>query len=526
MQYRILGRTHLKVSVIGMGTAQLRMVPEKQAIETLIGGFRRGINIVHVAPDYEGAEYIVAKAVSEAPHPVIVCGQAYDRQFNACQPVTHFEMLFERLCQSLDSPQLDIFGISCIDDRERFEENVWGKGGMIEFLQKKKSAGRLNAIFCTTHGSPEYIKEILKKDVFDVIMIPYNLMGFHLLSSPPSNNNNHEDLIRNGTEILTLAEKNGIGLMIMKALAGGLMCNDAPVAQSCMKAIRMDRPRVFDILRLTVSDQRIHTAMVGVTSPEEADEIARAGYLENRPHASCKKDLMTNIANLTELLCSRCGHCDTQCSRNLPVSWMIRAGYVALCADSNYETWEDIEYFRLYTDPDLPCQACQKITCCCPSGIDIPGLLTEIHQKMKALSASGEIQPRLPFRPPAFGDKDFGGRMVYRKIPQSLPPGAHGQCRIFLENTGTRGWFKKENPYRAHVRLGIYVDGKNIDQIPIREDTHPGERIHFTFNIVAPKRLSSFQLSLKLLGEHFGFDDRQGLILLEKTIAVRKSAES
>jgi uncharacterized protein len=525
MQYRILGRTHLKVSVLGMGTAQLRMVPEKKAIETLICGFRRGINIVHVAPDYEGAEYIVAKAVSEAPQPVIVCGQAYDRQFNTGQSVSHFEMLFERLCRSLDSPHLDLFGIACIDDRERFGENVWGKGGMIEFLQEKKSNGRLNAIFCTTHGSPEYIKKLIIKDVFDVIMIPFNLLGFHLLSSSPSNNDNHEDLIRNGLEILTLAGKQNIGLIIMKALAGGLMCRDVPDALSSFKPTQPVRPRAFDILRLTISDRRIHTAMVGVTSPEEADEIARAGYSENRPDTSCKEVLISNIAKLTAVLCSRCGHCDIQCSRNLPISWMIRAGYVASCPDSNYETWEDVEYFRLYTSPNSPCLGCVEKTCNCPSDIDIPRLLATIHQKMMDLSAMGEVQPNLPFRPPAFGDKDFGGRIVHQKIPRSLLPVGRGQGRIFLANTGARGWFKKENPYRAHVRLGVYIDGKNTDQIPIREDTHPGERIHFTFNFFTPKRSGSFRLSLKLLGEHFGFDDRQGVMVLEKTIAVSERAE-
>jgi predicted aldo/keto reductase-like oxidoreductase len=523
MQYRTLGRTNLKVSVIGMGTAQMRMVPEKQAIETLICGFMRGINIVHVAPDYEGAEYIVAKALSKAPQPVIVCGQAYDRQFNSSHPVTHFEMLFERFCRSFRSRRLDIFGISCIDDRERFGENVWGKGGMVEFLQEKKSSGHLNAIFCTTHGSPEYIKKLIMKDVFDVIMIPFNLLGFHLLSSSPSNNDNHEDLIRNGLEILTLAGKQNIGLIIMKALAGGLMCKDILVSQS---SSQKERPKAFDILRLSVSDQRIHSAIVGVTSPAEADEIARAGYLESRPNETFKEVLFSNISKLKSVLCSRCGYCDNQCSRNLPVSWLIRAGYVAACTDSNYETWEDIEYFSLYTSPDAPCQGCREKTCICPSGIDIPELLGEIHKKMMALSSIGEVQPGRSFRPPGFGDKDFGGRMVRQNIPQSLQPGEQGQCRIFLVNTGTRGWFKKENPYRAHVRLGVYVDGKKTDQIAIREDTHPGERIHFTFTIVAPKRSDSFQLCLKLLGEHFGFDERQGVKVLEKIITVKGNADS
>ena len=224
MQYRILGRTQLKVSIIGMGTAQLRTVPETEAVETLVAGFEHGINIVHVAPDYEGAEYLIARAISQTPQSVIVCGQGYDRQFNSEQPVSHFEMLFERLCRTLDAPRLELFGISCIDDRERFGENVWGRGGMVEFLQAKKSEKRLGSMFCTTHGSPQYIRELIERDVFDAIMIPYNLLGFHLLSCPPAPDGNSEDLAGNGADILPLARERNVGLLIMKALAGGLMC--------------------------------------------------------------------------------------------------------------------------------------------------------------------------------------------------------------------------------------------------------------------------------------------------------------
>jgi hypothetical protein len=117
----------------------------------------------------------------------------------------------------------------------------------------------------------------------------------------------------------------------------------------------------------------------------------------------------------------------------------------------------------------------------------------------------------------------IAARLIYQHIADSISSGGCGLSRICLENTGHRGWFKKENPYQAHVRLGIYINGKKIDQIPIREDTHPGERIHFSFDVKAPKRSGPFQLILKLLGEHVGFEDKQGLPLIEKTIMAKKT---
>jgi len=174
MEYRRLGRSGLMVSAVGFGTCQLRRVPVHQALETLKRGFALGVNLVHTAPDYEGADDIVAQAVRESGRDVLVLSQGYGS-------VEHFEWLFESTCRKLRTRRLPIFGIACIDDREHLGENVWGPGGMVEFLERKKHEGRLGAIFCTTHGPPDYVVRLITSGRFDAIMLAYNALGFHLL---------------------------------------------------------------------------------------------------------------------------------------------------------------------------------------------------------------------------------------------------------------------------------------------------------------------------------------------------------
>ena len=99
MNYRRLGRTNLRVSVVGFGTCQLRLIPERQAIATLLRGFELGVNLVHTAPDYEGADDLVARAVRAWGKPVIVCSQGYG-------PMSHFERLFETTCEKFGTPRL------------------------------------------------------------------------------------------------------------------------------------------------------------------------------------------------------------------------------------------------------------------------------------------------------------------------------------------------------------------------------------------------------------------------------------
>jgi aryl-alcohol dehydrogenase-like predicted oxidoreductase len=72
METRPIGRTGIELSVVGLGTAQLQMVPERQAIETLVCGFELGVNWVHTAPDYGGIDPWIRKAIEIAGREVMV----------------------------------------------------------------------------------------------------------------------------------------------------------------------------------------------------------------------------------------------------------------------------------------------------------------------------------------------------------------------------------------------------------------------------------------------------------------------
>ncbi len=241
MNYRRLGKTNLQVSVIGFGTCQLRLVPERIAVETLRRGFELGVNLVHTAPDYEGADDLVAQVVRETAPGVIVCSQGYGS-------MDLFEYFFESTCAKFGKRRLELFGIACVEDREALGENVWGAGGMVEFLLRKKREGRLGGIFCTTHGSPEYIASLIKANVFDALMVAYNVLGLspalvqsiresskqlYLSGVQPLHERalqllqqraTFESLSRTRDEVFPLAQQHDVGLMIMKPLAGGLLC--------------------------------------------------------------------------------------------------------------------------------------------------------------------------------------------------------------------------------------------------------------------------------------------------------------
>jgi glutamate-1-semialdehyde aminotransferase/predicted aldo/keto reductase-like oxidoreductase len=516
MQKRRLGRTNLQVSVVGFGTCQLRMVPETQAIDTLLWGFDLGVNLVHTAPDYEGAEDIVAEATARTSRKVIVASQGYDVHGNSDGPVRHFEHLFEATCRRFRTDRMELYGIACVDDREAYKENVWGKGGMVEFLQKKKAQGRIGGTFCTTHGNPEFIAKLVRSGAFDAIMVAYNELGFHLLSYNPPPGRHFENLQQNKAEIFPLCKELDVGVMVMKPLAGGLLCRSRAFPPRYENTGQ--RFSATDVLRSILANSEVTCVMPGTASVAEAKENAKAGHAPFEAAAPVNVEIRERISLMQTNICSRCGACEQQCSQKLPVSWLYRAGYVALHPSETFETWNEVEYFRLHPKEQATCSTCPDVTCQCPSGLDIPRSLSNLHTQMIELRDKGLVSAGGSV--PAVGGKDFCARVVLRDLPQTLAPGERATARFFVENAGTRSWFTENNPHCSGVALAATIGNDPATQVRLRHDVHPGERCHFVFEVAAPHAPGKLPVKLQLLGEHEGYSEKTGPLLFEGNITI------
>jgi predicted aldo/keto reductase-like oxidoreductase len=488
MQLRRLGRTNIQVSVVGFGTCQLRMVTETQAIDTLLRGFDLGVNIIHTAPDYEGADDLVAAAVARTDRKVIVCSQAYDCHYNSTGPVQHFKKLFEATCKRLRTDRLELFGIACIDDREAYQENVWGKNGMIEFLQRKKEQGRIGGIFCTTHGSPEYIRTLIESDLFDAIMVAYNPLGFHLLSCSPPPGRHFESLPRNRSEIFPLCRERDLGLMIMKPFAGGLLHASRAFPPRHTWSALEHKVQAADVLRSILENEEVSCVLPGTASVMEAEENARAGHGSAMALASETRDVLyKRVTAMQATICSRCGACDALCSQHLKVSWLFRAAYVNLHPSETYETWDEVEYFRLHPANEATCDTCEAITCKCPYGIDIPRSLSEMHGAMVNLKQSGLVAAGRDAQQSIYRDGNLEMRVVTLEAPLELESCEFRVGRVFVENMGERPWVPNALKGGIDVALTAFLDGKQIAIARLRHEVWRGGRCHFVFEIRAPK---------------------------------------
>ena len=492
MQLRRLAGTGLRVSAVGFGTCQLRLVSEQCAIDTLKRGFDLGVNVVHTAPDYEGADALAAQAIQESGRDIMVFSQGYG-------DMAHFEWLFETTCRKFRKHCLEMFGIACIDDREHLGEDVWGPNGMVEFLQEKKREGRLRGIFCSTHGTPEYITRLVTSGVFDAVMLTYNPLGFHLLSYFPESPRAFENVPMN-RELFPLAARYDVGLIIMKPLAGGFLCAGKAFPPRANDSHANIELTARDILRSILLHPEVSCVVPGTASMEEAEENARAGYLPMEVPRERLLAIQDSISRLRVKLCSRCGLCESQCSKNLPISWLFRDAYINTYPSETFETIDQLRYFHLHPNSVAVCSTCVNRSCSCPSGIDIPAALTRVHDQMLGLRERG----LLPATPNEllrnFSRDSRPATVVSKEIPTALCAGQRAMCRLYLENSGRETWLAVgEGAVQKRVVLEVSCAGEVLRHVPVRHNVEPGCRTHFAFEVEAPKHIGTYLLRFALM---------------------------
>lgn len=473
MEYRRLGRTNLQVSVVGLGTNQLRRVPFPDAVETCRRAFQLGINLVNAEPEYEGAFQVLRTAIDESPN-----GAGVLLSVQTGGTLDAFKRALDDTCKAFNRDVIDLFGITAISDQEAFGANVWSTGGLVEFLQEMKASGRIRAIFGSDHGTPEQMKQILERDVFDALMLAYNPLGHHLVTyraktvwnfeTPPVPlpNYEREDLFRTRDEIFPLARQKDVGIVLMKPLAGGLLCDGKAFPTRPYRDNLPANPSAPAVLRYLLDTEPVAAVVPGMASVAEVEENAIAGRSTPAPDFPI---LEQSFQQISKVLCTRCGDCDDLCSQGLPVSYLFRAAYHYLYPTAPFGISTTLQYFRLHPWEQARCETCTNQTCRCASEIDIPAELTAIHEKMLALREAGIV----PAADTSHADFATGEPFSAKLLSRELQP---GRAILHLRNTGTQPW-------PEGMEMDITADGAALPPVALRQTVHPTGDGHFAVSL-------------------------------------------
>jgi aryl-alcohol dehydrogenase-like predicted oxidoreductase len=171
---RPLGKTGLKVTILGMGGESALKIPngEAEAIELLQTAYKLGINYFDTASSYDYSEERIGKALSGVRKKIIIATKAEERTRDGAWRE------LETSLNRLKTDYIDIWQVHHIDDSEEVR-TLMGPDGAIEAFKEAREQGIVRYIGLTGHYDPSPLLEALKEFKYDTTLLSLNAADVH-----------------------------------------------------------------------------------------------------------------------------------------------------------------------------------------------------------------------------------------------------------------------------------------------------------------------------------------------------------
>ncbi len=322
MDYRILGKTGLRISRMGFGGIPIQRIDE-QGTRALMEKLRAaGVNYIDTARGYTVSESYLGAALEGMRDSFVLATKSMARTKAA---------MAQDIETSLANLRTDFIDLYQVHNPNLAQlEQVVGEGGALEALLEAKAAGKIGHIGLTAH-SKEVFEKALEMDWVETIMFPYNIVETQ-----------GEALIH------ACAEKN-IGFIDMKPLAGGAI-EDATLA-----------------MRFIVSNPDVTVVIPGMAAIEEIEENLAAA--ENTAPLTAEEQRSVEAVReaLGTQFCRRCNYC-APCTAGISIpNVFLMEGYLLRYG---LEDWARARYAGLEVKASA-CTSCGLCETRCPYNLPI-----------------------------------------------------------------------------------------------------------------------------------------------------------
>ena len=359
MLYRSLGKTGLKVSVIGFGAIKLPEITVDDAVKLLNKALDLGINFIDTARNYRDSETKIGIALKSRRDEFYIATKTHSRDADGAYKD------IERSLKELQTDYIDLYQLHTVSSKEAYKK-VMSPNGALQALKRARQKGLIGHIGITIHRDLDVMRWAIESGEFETIMLAYNPLD-------------PEGVEREG--ILKLAKEYGMGIIIMKPLSGGqLVLPETEMG----KQVGNDR-LVRLCLRYIISKDFVSTVIPGMKRIAELEE--NVSVADMPPLTKEEKDeLFRLIGSLGKSfrygqICLRCGYC-LPCPQGIPIPDVFRAydayiGYPEEVKEIGLKIYESLK-----VKPSA-CIECRQCVTKCPAGIDIPARLKEAYKVLE-----------------------------------------------------------------------------------------------------------------------------------------------
>ena len=332
MEYRILGKTGLKISRMGLGGIPIQRIDQEGTRKLLHSMMNAGINYIDTARGYTVSEEYLGYGLEGIREKFVLATKSMARTKEAMAKD------IETSLHNLRTDYIDLYQVHNPSAKDL--EQVLAPGGALEALQEAKKAGKIGHIGITIH-SDEIFRQAVNFDWAETIMFPYNFVETQ------------------GEELIKVCKEKNIGFIVMKPLAGGAI-EDATLA-----------------LRFIVNNPNISVVIPGMADEKEMRENL-AAVNNTTPLSSQEWEKINGLRKtLGSQFCRRCNYC-APCSVGIQIpSLFTLEGYYSRY---DLQDWAKARYAATAVKASA-CIGCGQCEIRCPYHLPIREMMRKVAQK-------------------------------------------------------------------------------------------------------------------------------------------------
>lgn len=325
---RKLGSTNIELNRVGFGGIPIQRITQEDTSLVINELINQGINFIDSARGYTVSEEYIGNAIEGKRDKFILATKSMSRSYDDMIRDVNISL------NNFKTEYIDLYQLHNLKPDEY--DGIFDDDMAYEALLKCKEEGKIKHIGITSH-SIDTIKKAVNSGKFDTIQFPYNIV---------------ED---QADEIFKEANKNGIGVIVMKPLAGGAIDN----AKLAIKYI--------------LSKDYIDVVIPGMDS---VDQVIENTSVLNNLNITDEENLEIKdiIEKLGNRFCRRCEYCmPCPVGINIPMNFLLEGYY----SRYNLKEWSKDRYKSLDVNASN-CIECGKCESKCPYELPIREMLKDV----------------------------------------------------------------------------------------------------------------------------------------------------